>query len=103
MTSWIPPIDKGKGPLYHSLADAIERDIRSGRLSPGTRLPTHRDLADALGVNVSTVTRGYAEAERRGLVHATVGRGTFVSSDGGASPSLVAPEPHAPGWWKWGW
>lgn len=97
MTSWTPLIDKGKGPLYHSLADAIERDIRSGRLPPGTRLPTHRDLADALGVNVSTATRGYAEAERRGLVHATVGRGTFVSSDGGASPSLVAPEPHASG------
>ncbi len=97
MTIWLPTIEKGKRPLYQALADAIEADVRSGRLGPGMRLPTHRDLADALGVNVSTVTRGYAEAERRGLIHATVGRGTFVTSDGGAAPSLTAPEPHAPG------
>jgi DNA-binding transcriptional MocR family regulator len=97
MTIWLPHIEKGKGLLYQTLADAIERDVRAGRLGPGMRLPTHRDLADALGVNVSTVTRGYAEAERRGLIHATVGRGTFVASDGGARPSLVTPEPHGPG------
>lgn len=97
MTIWLPLIEKGDGPLYQALADAIEQDVRSGRLGRGTRLPTHRDLADTLGVNVSTVTRGYAEAERRGLIHATVGRGTFVASDGGASPSLVAPAPHGPG------
>ena len=97
MTIWLPHIEKENGPLYQALADAIEQDVRSGRLGPGMRLPTHRDLADALAVNVSTVTRGYAEAERRGLIHATVGRGTFVASDGGARPSLVTPEPHGPG------
>ena len=97
MTNWLPLVEKGNRHLYQALADAIERDVRAGRLGPGMRLPTHRDLADALGLNVSTVTRGYAEAERRRLIHATVGRGTFVSSDGGLFPSLAAPEPHVPG------
>lgn len=61
-----------------AIADAIERDVRSGALTEGTRLPTHRELAELLGVTVGTVTRGYAEAERRGLTTGEVGRGTFV-------------------------
>jgi DNA-binding transcriptional MocR family regulator len=64
--------------MYLSLADAIEADLASGVLKPGDRLPTHRDLAEHLGVTVGTVTRGYAEAARRGLVRGEVGRGTVV-------------------------
>jgi DNA-binding transcriptional MocR family regulator len=40
--------------------------------------PSHRDLSKRLGVAVSTVSRAYAEATRRGLIGGTVGRGTFV-------------------------
>jgi DNA-binding transcriptional MocR family regulator len=47
-------------------------------LAPGARLPTHRRLARSLDVTVGTVSRGYAEAERRGLTIGEVGRGTFV-------------------------
>ncbi len=65
--------------MYLGLADAIMADVERGALKPGDRLPTHRDLADALGVTVGTVTRGYAEAARRGLVRGEVGRGTVVS------------------------
>jgi DNA-binding transcriptional MocR family regulator len=97
MTIYSPTLAEGPGPLYKELADAIERDIESGALLPGTRMPTHRDLADTLALNVSTVTRGYKEAEKRGLISATVGRGTFVSSDATASTSLVSFEPAMPG------
>ncbi|MGE4557363.1 MAG: PLP-dependent aminotransferase family protein [Desulfovibrionaceae bacterium] len=83
MTMWKPELDRSK-PRYAALADSIAEDIRSRKLKPGDRLPTHRDLADALGVTVGTVSRGYAEAERRGLVLGEVGRGTFVASDAGA-------------------
>ncbi|MCJ2165295.1 PLP-dependent aminotransferase family protein [Pseudodesulfovibrio sp. S3] len=93
MTIYSPALSKEKEPLYMGLADAIERDISAGVLAPGTRLPTHRDLADSLGLNVSTVTRGYREAEKRGLVSGTVGRGTFVASDATTSTSLVSFEP----------
>ncbi|WP_020586133.1 PLP-dependent aminotransferase family protein [Desulfobacter curvatus] len=96
MTNWVPSIQKNEHPLYQALADAIEKDIQTGILEPGGRLPTHRDLADLLNINVSTVTRGYAEAERRGMIHARVGCGTFVASDGGGA-SLTAPEPHTAG------
>jgi len=78
MTSWKPVLEEGSGGLYLALAKAIDRDVRSGRLPVGARLPTHRELADELGVAVGTVTRAYAEAERRGLVRGEIGRGTFV-------------------------
>lgn len=78
MTSWVPDLAAHDGPRYLALAEAIARDLEAGRLLPGTRLPTHRELADRLHVTVGTITRGYAVAAERGLVEATVGRGTFV-------------------------
>lgn len=75
---WTPDLSDREGPLYRELADAIAVAIEEGALPPGERLPTQRDLAQALGVALTTVTRGYAEAERRGLVRGEVGRGTFV-------------------------
>ena len=88
MTMWSPEIEDGV-PRYVAIADAIARDVAGGVLAEGTRLPTHRELADALGIWVGTVTRGYAEAQRRGLTVGEVGRGTFVR---------VRPEPEDFGW-----
>jgi DNA-binding transcriptional MocR family regulator len=78
MTIWKAVLDSDTGPLYLAIADAIARDVEAGVLRPGARLPTHRSLADTLGVTVGTITRAYAEAERRGLTVGEVGRGTFV-------------------------
>ena len=85
MTSWTPDLSGRAGPRYRAIADALAEDVASGRLPPGARLPTHRDLAFRLGVTVGTVTRSYAEAERRGLIGGEVGRGTFVQ---GRQPPL---------------
>lgn len=76
-------------PFYISIADAIERDIKRGLLKPGDKMPTHRELAKIIGVNVTTISRAYQEAEKRGLVTATVGRGTFITSDLGHNSSLI--------------
>src|SRR5690349_17343299 len=78
MTTWLPDLSRFEGPRYAAIADALAADVRGGRLTPGTRLPTHRDLAWRLGVTVGTVSRAYAEAERRGFIGGEVGRGTFV-------------------------
>ncbi len=78
MTNWQPAIDQFEGPRYLAIASALADDIKRGRLRPGDRLPTHRELAWRLGVTVGTVSRAYAEAERRGLTSGEVGRGTFV-------------------------
>lgn len=78
MTHWLPDIDRRAGPRYRAIAEAIADDIQAGRLTVGTRLPTHRDLAWRLGVTVGTVTRAYKEVTARGLVDGEIGRGTFV-------------------------
>jgi len=96
-TSWLPRLDNRPGPKYLALALALAEAVEAGELPPGARLPTHRDLADALRVTVGTVTRAYAEAQRRGLVTGTVGRGTFVAQAVAADPSMSAGQPLAPG------
>jgi DNA-binding transcriptional MocR family regulator len=69
-------------PRYAAIVEALAGDIETGRLKPGDRLPTQRDLADQLGVSIGTVTRAYAAAERRGLVRGEIGRGTFIAGVG---------------------
>ena len=78
MTMWTPDLGQRSGPRYLAIAEALAEDAGGGRLRAGARLPTHRELADRLGVTVGTITRAYAEATRRGLVTGEVGRGTFV-------------------------
>ncbi len=85
MTIWMPDLSAAAGPhsdrplaTYKAIADAIGSAVADGTLKPGDRLPTHRDLAWHLKVTVTTVTRAYQEARRRGLIDGEVGRGTFV-------------------------
>lgn len=77
--NWRPRLEGGTGPAYLRIVGALAADIESGRLPEGTRLPPQRELSEALGLNLSTITRALSEARRRGLVTAVIGRGTFVA------------------------
>ena len=63
---------------YKTLVDTFAEAIRSGQLLPGTRLPTHRQLAAEHGLALVTASRVYSELETMGLVSGETGRGTFV-------------------------
>jgi DNA-binding transcriptional MocR family regulator len=63
---------------YKDVVDAFAADIRAGKIPPGTRLPTHRELAARHGLALVTATRVYAELAAMGLVSGEAGRGTFV-------------------------
>lgn len=76
--TWFPNLPFSEGPRYLQIVAALESDIASGAVSPGQRLPTHREMATKLGLSVGTVSKAYAAAERRGLISGEVGRGTFV-------------------------
>ncbi len=83
---WTPPTLDATQSLYRAIAAALAVDIKRGALAPGERLPTVRDLADHLDINVGTVYRAYTLAEQRGLISKQLGRGTFVRDrrgDGG--------------------
>src|SRR6202011_6083429 len=66
-------------PIYQRLADAIGERIARGELVGGERLPPHREIARALGINVTTVTRAFSALQQRGLVEARPGRGTLIA------------------------
>jgi len=80
MTIDLNPYLDDSGPKYLSIARALSRAIRSGELTPGTRLPPHRQLAEHMGVSVQTVSRAYAQAEKMGLVQARIGSGTWINA-----------------------
>lgn len=91
---WKPRLVETARMKYLGIVEALEADVRSGRVARGDRLPAQRAIAEALGVDLTTVTRAFNEARRRGLVSAQAGRGTFISEtlDGEAgeqSPSLI--------------
>ena len=96
LSDWLPNIEARRGPTYLAIAQALAEDIRSGNLSPGTRMPTHRELAYQLGVTVGTVSRSYAEATRLGLIDGEVGRGTFVRRRPSRDMGEIARDPAGP-------
>lgn len=74
-------LDPGSGvPLYRQVIDQVLLAVADGRLGPGTQLPTVRQLAVDLAVNLNTVARAYREMEIRGIVETQQGTGTFVAS-----------------------
>lgn len=87
--SWKPNFSETSGPLYKAIAEKLENDIKNGLLTPGTKLPPQRELADFLDINVSTISRAFKLCEQKGLICATVGNGTFVASDAAANPYLL--------------
>ncbi len=88
---WPPTLEDRPGPTYQRIVDALSADIAGGRLRRGQQLPTHRALAKALGVDLTTVTRAYSTARERGLTEARVGQGTFVAETLGSRPDAPAP------------
>ncbi|VUD70431.1 2-aminoadipate transaminase [Methylobacterium symbioticum] len=110
---WTPDLKRWGKPHYLAITESLADDIRTGRLNPGTRLPTQRALAEVLGLNFTTVSRGYVEAHKRGLIEGRVGQGTFVvdpalsarSASAAGAPRIgpvdftmnLPPEPDAPG------
>ena len=66
-------------PYYRQVIDLVKSGIATGRLAPGDRLPTVRQLAVDLSINPNTVSRAYTELELTGLVETQMGSGTFVA------------------------
>jgi len=63
---------------YREIVEELAAAIRSGQLTSGTRLPTHRALSQQRHISLVTASRVYAELESMGLVGGELGRGTFV-------------------------
>jgi GntR family transcriptional regulator len=67
-------------PIYVQLRDQVLHAIGAGVMGSGDRMPTMRELAVALKVDLNTVRRAYDELERRGVITLQRGRGSFVAT-----------------------
>jgi GntR family transcriptional regulator len=77
----IPPIrieDNGV-PRYVQIRDQLLRAIGAGVLSPGAQMPTMRELAVAVKVDLNTVRHAYDELEKTGAIVIVRARGTYVA------------------------
>ena len=66
-------------PVYMQIADHLLDQIESGKLRPGDRLPTERELSKRLDVNRMTVRRAFQSLEFKGLINRLQGSGTYVA------------------------
>jgi GntR family transcriptional regulator len=67
-------------PLTDQIRRGIRQAIAAGEVKPGDPLPTVRQLATDLGINLNTVARAYRQLEADGLVTPVRGRGTVVKA-----------------------
>jgi DNA-binding FadR family transcriptional regulator len=75
--------------LYQQVADSIRRQIQSGAMPPGSRLPSEKLLAQQLGVSRPTVREAMIALEIAGLVEIRTGSGSYVRHrDTIAAPSV---------------
>lgn len=77
----VPRLDRSaEEPLYRQIYGGIREGILQGRLNPGLRLPSSRDLADLLGVSRNTVLNAFDQLLAEGYLETRVGAGTFVTA-----------------------
>jgi GntR family transcriptional regulator / MocR family aminotransferase len=69
-----------EAPAYAWLYDRVRAAILSGRLLPGARLPSSRDLARQYGLSRGTVVEAFAQLAGEGYVAGTIGSGTYVAA-----------------------
>ncbi len=68
-------------PIYMQVMVLIKREIVAGRMKPGEKLPSVRDMAVSYTINPNTVSRVYRELESEGVCFTKRGMGTFVTED----------------------
>src|SRR5215469_17154536 len=86
-------------PLHQQLCEQLRRAILDGRLASGTRLPSTRTFAQALGVSRTVTSSAYDELFAEGYVEGRHGSGTYVARDLPPLPRLSRLVPNTPPRW----
>lgn len=74
-------------PIYRQIVEAVKLDVARQRLREGDQLPSIRNLANELGINMRTVVKAYDELVHVGLAVRQHGRGVFVTAPQGVLPA----------------
>ena len=76
-------------PIYEQIADAFRRQISTGVLHPGDRLPSVRELSAQLTINPNTIQRSFRELENDGWIESVPGKGSFVRAKTGSDEACL--------------
>ena len=68
-------------PVYEQIINAVERDIATGALKEGDKLPSVREMATTLVVNPNTVQKAYTELQSRYIIVTVASSGAFVAKN----------------------
>jgi len=69
----------GSGTIYEQIEAEFRRQIVSGIMAEGEKLPSVRELSVQLSINPNTIQRAYRELEAEGYIYSVSGKGSFVS------------------------
>jgi GntR family transcriptional regulator len=78
-------------PIYVQIREQFLAAIASGALARGSQLPTMREVAVTLKIDLNTVRHAYDELERRGAIELVRGRGSFVANHPAPAPIDADP------------
>jgi GntR family transcriptional regulator len=79
-------------PIYRQLGNQIREAAARGKIQPGERLPSVRELSRMLVVNPNTIARVYTELEREGVLITRAGMGVFAAQPGSELSKKVRKE-----------
>jgi DNA-binding GntR family transcriptional regulator len=84
------PLDEDGRAPYLQTAEALRRDISAGRLRPGDKLPSSRELQQRYQIASATVQNALRVLRDEGLVYSVQGKGTFVRRSAADAPTAQA-------------
>jgi len=71
---WLSIDEKDNRPIYLQVINQVKDQVRRGTLKPGDELPSVRELADSLGINMHTVRSAYLRLRDQGVINLRLGR-----------------------------
>ena len=76
---WLTLSETDPRPIYLQIIAQVREQVRSGRLKPGDELPSVRELADNLGINMHTVRSAYLKLRDQGIINLRLGRRATIA------------------------
>lgn len=80
-------------PIYRQIGDQIRRLVAGGQLTPGTLLPSVRDVAATYAINPMTVSKAYSQLEAEGVLERLRGKGMAIAASTAADAATDR--------WRW--